>query len=57
MNSQMIWVMVLAFVAIVMIVKTFSKSRETSPVKEHIFDEETGQRVNNWKYTTDNDGE
>lgn len=54
---MMIWVMVLVCVAIVMIVKTFSGSRETAPSDGHIFDGETGQRVNNWKYTTEDDGE
>ena len=58
MSTQMlIWVMVLVCVAIVMIVKTFSGSRETAPSDGHIFDGETGQRVNNWKYTTEDDGE
>lgn len=57
MNTQMmIWVMVLACVAVLMIVKTFSR-KETAPSDGHIFDEETGQRVNNWKYTTEDDGE
>lgn len=53
---MMIWVMVLACVAVLMIVKTFSR-KETAPSDGHIFDEETGQRVNNWKYTTEDDGE
>ena len=41
-TQMMIWVMV---------------HRETAPSDGHIFDGETGQRVNNWKYTTEDDGE
>lgn len=54
---MMIWAAILAVVAVVMIARTFSKPRETVVGNDHIFDEETGQRVNNWKYTTEDDGE
>ena len=58
MDSQMmIWAAVIAAVIVVMLVRTFSKPRETVVGNDHIFDEETGQRVNNWKYTTEDDGE
>ncbi len=55
--QMMIWAAILAVVAVVMIARTFSKPRETVVGNDHIFDEETGQRVNNWKYTTEDDGE
>lgn len=55
--QMMIWAAILAVVAVVMIARTFGKARETVAGNDHIFDEETGQRVNNWKYTTEDDGE
>lgn len=55
--QMMIWEAILAVVAVVMIARTFGKARETVAGNDHIFDEETGQRVNNWKYTTEDDGE
>ncbi len=58
MDMQMvIWVAVLAAVAVVMLFRTFSKAGEKVAGNDHIFDEETGQRVNNWKYITEDDGE
>ena len=54
---MMIWAAVIAAATVVMLVRTFSKPRETVVGNDHIFDEETGQRVNNWKYTTEDDGE
>lgn len=55
--QMMIWAAILAVVAVVMIVRTFGKARETVVSNDHIFDGETGQRVNNWKYITEDDGE
>ena len=55
--QMMIWAAILAVVVVVMIARTFGKARETVVSNDHIFDEETGQRVNNWKYTTEDDGE
>ena len=42
--QMMIWAAILAVVAVVMIARTFGKAR-------------AGQRVNNWKYITEDDGE
>ena len=55
--QMMIWAAILAVVAVVMIARTFGKARETVVSNDHIFDGETGQRVNNWKYITEDDGE
>ena len=55
--QMMIWAAILAVVAVVMIARTFGKAKETVVGNDHIFDGETGQRVNNWKYITADAGE
>lgn len=49
------WIFIIVCVVFAILMRIFEKTHEKPVMNHHIFDGETGQRVSDWKYVSDED--